>query len=174
MVFSQVDEVVEVGVEVQGAGLVDEFAAVGEGEGGCGAAASVGVAAGGDAQQGAGVGACQQAGDQLLAVLGEAGQQLEVALDGLSARLAQDPGQHRVCGQELRQLAPSDEPVGEVEKSLGRCIAGQFAPVASPGEFQYQRPGRQPDQAQSQPVEELLRQYSVLSRGSQVSAGGGQ
>lgn len=65
----------------------------------------------------------QEVGDDLLAVLGEAGQQLEVSLDGLTTRLAQDPGQHRICGQEVRQLAPSDEPVGEVEEPLGRGVA---------------------------------------------------
>jgi hypothetical protein len=92
----------------------------------------------------------------LLAVLGEAGQQFEVTLDGLSARLAQDPGQHRVCGQEVRQLAPSDEPVGEVEKTFGRCRSGQFATVAGTGEFQHQRSGSQSYQPQAESLEELF------------------
>src|SRR4051812_21371739 len=82
-----VDELVEVSVQVERPRLVDDAAAVGEGEDRGAAAAAVGVAAGLDGEQGAGIAAVQEAGDERLSVLGEPCQQFEVSLDALSARL---------------------------------------------------------------------------------------
>ena len=161
-------------VQAERPGLVDQPPPVREGEGRCAPPAAVGIATGLDGGQRAGVTAVQQSGDERLTVLGEPCQQLEMPLDRLPARLAQDPGQHRVGGQELRQLAPSDEPVGEVQEPFGRGVAGQLTAVAGAGELQHQRPRRQLHQPQPEPMQELLGQDAGVPGGDQIAAGRGE
>jgi hypothetical protein len=94
-----------------------------------------------------------------------------MSLGRLSARLAQNPGQHRVGRQEIRQLAPSDEPVGEVGEPLRRGASGQKAAVAGPAELQHQGADGEADQSESEPLQELLGQLAGLAGRRQLTAG---
>ncbi|MBB5959201.1 hypothetical protein FHS29_005821 [Saccharothrix tamanrassetensis] len=155
-------QLAEGGVQGDRARLVDDLAAVLERQHGHRAATLVGVApAGVDGDHRAGVAAVQQLPHDRGTILREPVQQLPVRLHGVQAGLPEQPGQHRVLGEQLRQVQVAHE---VREPLLGR-LAVQFVRQALEVELQHQRAGGDPGQPVPQAAGEVVVQPGVLRLG---------
>ncbi len=150
------DDLVEVPVGAERPRLVDHVAAVGEGEDGDGATASVPVPGSArHADQRPRVGSAQQGGDDVRPVGLEAPQQFGQGLRRMQTGLPQQARQHRVRGEQGGEAGPTGRHGEETAEPFGRCVTGEVTAPPRRVEFQHQRPGRPPCQRDAQPPDEL-------------------